>query len=169
MSADRFVPLTNDGWGIESSCFVCEPRNTTGLGIPFHHDTIDERVVATFTLDERFSGAPKYVHGGVSLAILDEAMAWATIAIAQRFAVTRETTSRFECAIEVGREHTVRARVEEVSEAQILTTAEIVRDDGRRCVTTTATFVALDLEQASRAAGEKVTGVAAEYTSTPQH
>jgi hypothetical protein len=40
----------------------------------------------------------------------------------------------------------------------------IIRDDGRRCVTTTANFVPLDLEQASTAAGATITGNAASYT-----
>ena len=89
----QIVPLTNDRWGFESNCFVCEPTNGAGLGIPFFHDTAARVVTATFVLDDRFSGAPQYVHGGLALAILDEAMAWATIAIEERFAVTAETTS----------------------------------------------------------------------------
>jgi len=161
---DEFVPLTNDGWGIESNCFVCEPRNAVGLGIPFHHDVAGERVVGDFALDERFSGSPRHVHGGVVLAILDEAMAWATIAVAGKFAVTRETTSRFEHPVRVGARHSVRAEIIDIDDRAIRTRATIMCDDGRRCVSATATFVALDLEQASAAAGVAVTGDAASYT-----
>ena len=71
------VRLRNDAWQFRSNCFVCEPSNTAGLAIPFFHDDEAGTVVADFTLDERFSGAPHYVHGGVALAVLDEAMAWA--------------------------------------------------------------------------------------------
>lgn len=164
-TAERLVPLTNDSWGIESSCFVCEPRNASGLGIPFHHDVDAKRVVAEFSLDDRFSGAPRYVHGGVLLAILDEAMAWATIAVAGSFAVTQETTSRFEHPVRVGRVHSVRAEIVDIDERAIHTRGMIIRDDGRRCVSATATFVALDLEQASVAAGAEITGDAASYTA----
>jgi uncharacterized protein (TIGR00369 family) len=164
MTVDQLVPLTNDGWGFESSCFVCEPRNTAGLAIPFHHDVAEKRVVAEFALDEQFSGAPSYVHGGVLLAILDEAMAWATIAIAGRFAVTQETTSRFEHPVRVGRLHSVRAEIVESEDRAIRTRGVIIRSDGRRCVTATATFVPLDLDQASDAAGTEITGEAASYT-----
>src|SRR5262249_52972511 len=103
MSADRLRPLTNDAWGVPANCFVCGPRNGAGLRIRFHHDTVDEVVVADFVLDERFSGAPRFVHGGVVLAVLDEAMAWATIALVRRFAVTVETTTRFERPVKIGR------------------------------------------------------------------
>jgi acyl-coenzyme A thioesterase PaaI-like protein len=156
-------PLSNDGWGFESNCFVCEPRNTAGLRIPFHHDVDGESVVADFTLDEQFSGAPRYVHGGVLLAILDEAMAWATIAVAERFAVTQETTSRFERPVKVGRQHVVRAWIDGADGRLIRTQAEIVRPDGGRCVTAHAVFAALDLEQATDAAGGEITGEAAGY------
>ena len=31
-------PLTNNDWCFESSWFVCETRNPSGLRIPFFHD-----------------------------------------------------------------------------------------------------------------------------------
>jgi uncharacterized protein (TIGR00369 family) len=160
---DQLVPLSNEGWGIESNCFVCEPRNASGLGIAFHHDVAGGRVVAEFSLDDRFSGAPRYVHGGVLLAILDEAMAWATIAVAGKFAVTQETTTRFEHPVLVGGSHSVRAEIVDVADRTIRTRGMIIRDDGRRCATATATFVPLDLEQAIAAAGGEIPDEVASY------
>lgn len=153
MTDEGLRPLTNDGWGFPSNCFVCEARNDAGLRIPFFHDPSDDSVVARFTLDERFSGAPRYVHGGVALAILDEAMAWATIAIAGTFAVTTETTSRFDRPVRVGRGHTVRARIVGVEGRTIATSSQITRDDGTPCVAATASFTGLDLDQAGDATG----------------
>jgi acyl-coenzyme A thioesterase PaaI-like protein len=154
MTAD-VRPLSNDQWGFESSCFVCEQRNVGGLRIPFSHVTDDDgqRVTASFTLDEQFSGAPNYVHGGVLLAILDEAMAWATIAICEKFAVTRETSSRFDRPVKLHREHRVEAWIERVEGATISTRARIVRPDDKVCVEAHATFVQLGAEQAADAAG----------------
>jgi len=140
--------LTNDDLGFESCCFVCEPRNAAGLGIPFFHDEAAGVVSATFDLDDRFSGAPAYVHGGVLLAILDEAMAWATIALAGRWAVTGETTTRFERPVHVGLRHTVTATVVDTvrggrSGSTLRTTGEIVDAAGRVCARAEATFVPL--------------------------
>jgi len=45
-------------------------------------------VFAEFELDADYSGAPTLVHGGVTLALLDEAMSWATIALGGKFAYT---------------------------------------------------------------------------------
>ena len=160
-------PLTNDGWGVDSNCFVCEPRNDAGLRIPFHHDVEAEQVVADFTLDDRFSGAPQFVHGGVSLAVLDEAMAWATITVGGAFALTKETTSRFHQPVTVGQVHHVRAWISGTDGSRILTEAEIMNDDGQVCVSSHATFAILDLDKASEAAGSRLDGNDLDFVSTP--
>ena len=151
--------LTNERWGFESNCFVCEPRNDAGLRIPFFHDEASGTVTATFILDDRFSGAPNHLHGGVLLAVLDEAMAWSTIALAHRWAVTGETTTRFEHPVRVGRTYTVTARITEPvpgDAATLAVTAEIADHEGRRCAASSATFVVLGEAQAADAAGVDV-------------
>jgi uncharacterized protein (TIGR00369 family) len=156
-------PLDNDRWGFESNCFVCEARNDAGLRIPFFHDPDRDEVVAEFLLDERFSGAPTYVHGGVVLAVLDEAMAWATIAVAGSFAVTREMTTRFDYPVRVGRQYEVRARVTERGDDALSGDAEVVDAKKRPCAAAHATFVPLGPAQAADAIGTDVTGDDASY------
>ncbi|WCO67373.1 PaaI family thioesterase [Iamia majanohamensis] len=145
--------LHNEDWGFASNCFVCEPRNDGGLRIPFHHDTDRDVVVASFTLDDTFSGAPSYVHGGVSLAVLDEAQAWATIAVAGRFAVTTETTTRFLRPVLVGEAYDVEARLTERGDERLATEGRITDVRGKVCAETTATFAVLGPAQAARATG----------------
>lgn len=155
--------LTNERWGFESNCFVCEPRNDAGLRIPFFHDQESGTVTATFTLDDRFSGAPSYLHGGVLLAVLDEAMAWATIAVAHRWAVTGETTTRFEHPVRVGRTYTVTARITGPvpdHAATLEASAEITDHKDRRCAASSATFVVLGEAQAADAAGVDIGQIA---------
>ena len=94
--------LENSAWGFDSNCFVCEPANQRGLRIPFAYDDESQLVTAEFTLGPEFSGVPRYVHGGVVLAILDEAMAWAAIAVAGRFAVVHQTATTFDRPVKVG-------------------------------------------------------------------
>ena len=88
--------LENSRWGFGSKCFVCEPANPRGLQVPFSHDTDRGVVFADFTLGAEFSGAPTYVHGGATLALMDEGMSWATIALSKKFAFTKETSATFE-------------------------------------------------------------------------
>lgn len=158
--------LTNDQWGYESNCFVCEPTNCAGLGIAFFHDELTDTVSAAFELDDRFSGAPAYVHGGLSLAVLDEAMAWAAIAVAGCWAVTGETTTRFERPVLIGHPYRVVATITDppVPPSSTLgAAAEIVNREGERCATATATFVVMGEAQAARAAG-----LAGDHIDAPQ-
>lgn len=155
--------LTNERWGFESSCFVCEPKNADGLRIPFFHDVEAGEVSASFTLGEAFSGAPAYLHGGVVYSVLDESMAWAAIAVGSQWAVTQESWCRFARPVRVGREHEVRARLTEVGAEQILAAAEIVDDKGRVCAEATATFVPLGTAQAVDAIGGDAAGLDERY------
>ena len=155
--------LENARWGFESNCFVCEPGNAAGLRIPFEHDDEAAVVRAAFTLDDRFSGAPTYVHGGVVLAVLDEAMSWATIAIAGIFAVTSESSTRFLRPVRVGRDHTVVARVDEAAEDRLVTSASVLDGKDRVCAEAHATFVPLGPAQAVDAIGSQLTGEDARY------
>jgi acyl-coenzyme A thioesterase PaaI-like protein len=153
--------LENSRWGFESNCFVCEAANPDGLGVEFYVD--DEAVVADFSLDQRFSGAPSYVHGGVVLAVLDEAMAWATIALAGSFAVTKETTTRFRAPVHVDGAYRVRAEIEQDDGHELRCRAEVTDRDGVLCATAAATFVPLGPAQAVEAIGTTITGDDARY------
>ncbi len=155
--------LRNEAWGFDSNCFVCEPRNAAGLRIPFDHDDEAGTVVAEFTLGSEFSGAPSYVHGGVTLAVLDEAQAWATIAVAGKFAVTVETTTRFEQAVLVGKPYSVEARVIERDADRITTEAEVRRANGTVCAHSSATFAVLSAATAVDAIGVDVSDQHGDY------
>ena len=155
--------LDNRAWGFQSQCFVCEPGNEAGLRIPFFHDDEAGLVVAEFALDAAFSGSPNYVHGGVVLAVLDEAMAWATIALAGTFALTQTTSTTFLRPVQVDRPYRVEASVSGSDEDGTLQTSAVVRDErGRPCAEAGARFVAMTDAQARAAVGE-VVGPDAEY------
>lgn len=109
------------------------------------------------------------VHGGVTLAILDEAMAWACIAIGHRWAVTTETTTKFERALRVDKSYRVIATVTEQTESLISAAAEVVfvaSDDATRaCATAAATFTILGEAQVQRIVGaDATTPVDTSYT-----
>lgn len=155
--------LDNASWGFASNCFVCEAGNERGLRIPFFHDDEADVVTADFALDAGFSGAPSYLHGGVTLAILDEAMAWASIASAGTFALTGTTTTTFLRPVRVDRTYRVEARVAGTTADGHLEVTAVVRDPGgRACAEARATFLPMTAGQAGAAIGE-VAGDDARY------
>jgi uncharacterized protein (TIGR00369 family) len=150
--------LDPGAWGFPTRCFVCEPSNQSGLRVPFSYDDEARVVHAEFAFGQEYSGSPRYVHGGVVLAVLDDAMAWAAIASAGRFAVVRETTTTFEHGVLLGEPYRVEAEVETAGSIRISASARVVDRNGRRCARARARLVVLSQEAAKAAIGD-VTGV----------
>lgn len=148
--------LTNAAWGFDTSCFVCEPANPRGLGIPFFHDDDSGVVTAEFRLGAEFSGAPHYVHGGVLLAVLDEAMAWAAIAVAGRFAVVQSTATTFDRPVRIDETHRVEATVQDHTDTAVTARAFIADATGRRCAEGRSRLVVLSAAAAGSAIGGPV-------------
>jgi len=142
-------PLTNDLWGFETNCFVCEQRNERGLQVPFAHDTERGVVLADLRLADQFSGAPSWVHGGVVLAVLDEAMAWASIATRHRWAVTKESQAWFDRPVLVDKAYRVEARVVGGDDALLETESSVISvDTGKVSVRARATMSVVTALQA---------------------
>lgn len=160
-------PLTNAAWGFESNCFVCEADNPHGLRIPFFHDDEAGVVTAGFRLGSEHSGAPHYVHGGALLAILDEAMAWAAIALAERFAVVQSTATTFDRPVRIGEDHRVEATVHDRTDTTVTARAHISDAGGRRCAEARARLVVMSAAVAGAAIGP-VTGADIRYLRPPQ-
>ena len=145
--------LDNSRWGFGSSCFVCDPANARGIQVPFSHDTDRGVVFADFTLGPEFSGAPTYVHGGATLALMDEGMSWATIALSKKFAFTKETSATFDWPVRVDRSYRLEVRVVDEDERRILTEAVVLDAKQRPCVTARAEMAVLSEAQAVDALG----------------
>ena len=151
------VPLTNEAWGFDSLCFVCEDANDRGLRIPFFLDDEAGTVTAEFTLTEAFSGAPALAHGGVLMAICDEAMCWATIAVAKTWALTAGNGHRFLRPVRLGRPYRVEARITGRDHDGIHATATVTSaTTGKVAVEAQAVFSPIGEAQAARAIGTEV-------------
>jgi len=148
--------LDNTTFGFPADCFVCDQANPNGLRLSFVYDDEAEVVSSDFTLGSAYSGAPRFVHGGLILAILDEAMAWAAIGIAGRFAVSRTSRASFRRPVMVDAHHRVEAVVENHDEASVSARALVVNDQGKKCAEASARLVVLTEERARVAIGADV-------------
>src|SRR5687768_3845878 len=111
------------------------------MRLPFFHDDEADLVFAEYTLGEEFSGAPTYVHGGVTLAVLDEAMAWAAIAVGGKFAVTQEISATFGYPVRVGRRYRVEARLTEQTAERFEAESVVLDAKSRPCVQASCSLV----------------------------
>lgn len=148
--------LDNTAFGFPAACFVCDQDNPNGLRLSFVHDDEAAMVRSDFTLGPACSGSPRFVHGGLVLAILDEAMAWAAIGIAGRFAVSRTLRASFRRPVMVDAPHRVEAVVESSDEASVNTRARVLNEQGKKCAETSARLVVLSEDAARTAIGAEV-------------
>ncbi len=158
------VRLSNDAWGFTSNCFVCEESNADGMRVPFFHDDEAGTVFADIDLTEAFSGAPACAHGGVLMALMDEAMAWATIAVGGVFAMTRTNQHEFVRPVRLGRPYRVTATLVERRDAVLTMAVQITSTTtGKVACSGTASFIALDADTAGSVIGQAVTGADAAF------
>jgi len=81
-------------------CYVCGPDNPAGLHVVFHaHGAHGAR--ANYTVLTEHCGWPGILHGGVSFALMDEALAWACH-FQGLYGVTARVESRFRQPLHVG-------------------------------------------------------------------
>ena len=92
----------------DGKCFACGPDNPIGLHLRF--EDAGEGVVARVTLDPHFQGWKDIAHGGIAIALLDEAMAHAAGHAGHR-GVTASMNVRFRKPVPLGKLLEVRGRV----------------------------------------------------------
>jgi uncharacterized protein (TIGR00369 family) len=96
------VPI-DDGY-----CFACGPENPIGLRLHFQPE--GDGVRAETTLAAEFQGWQSVAHGGIAMALLDEAMAHAAGAAGHR-GVTASINVRFRKPVPIGAVIAITGRV----------------------------------------------------------
>jgi uncharacterized protein (TIGR00369 family) len=96
------VPI-DDGY-----CFACGPENPIGLRLRFEPE--GDGVRAETTLAAEFQGWQSVAHGGIAMALLDEAMAHAAGAAGHR-GVTASINVRFRKPVPIGTPIAITGRV----------------------------------------------------------
>ncbi|MHB8178904.1 MAG: PaaI family thioesterase [Vulcanimicrobiaceae bacterium] len=85
----------------DGRCFACGPENPIGLHLAFEAAPSGDGVHATLELAPQFQGWSGVAHGGVAMALLDEAMAHAAGAAGYR-GVTASMNVRFRKPVPIG-------------------------------------------------------------------
>lgn len=73
-----------------TGCFVCGHNNPYGLSVQFY--VSGDQVCVDLNIQEHFNSYKNITHGGVTSAVLDEAMGWAAFIFSdsEKFLFTRE-------------------------------------------------------------------------------
>jgi acyl-coenzyme A thioesterase PaaI-like protein len=89
-------------------CFGCGKKNEHGFQLKFRHE--GRTATAEFTPMEFHQGWPGFVHGGAMMAVLDEAIGWATH-FEDLFTVTAKIEIRIKSMARVGEKLIVSATI----------------------------------------------------------
>ncbi len=126
-------------------CFGCGTDNASGLGLaPVREGA---RVYARFTPRDEHRGYAKAVHGGITMAALDEVTGLACSQRVDGKCATVELTVRLKRPLLVGVEVTVEARFLRRSGRYLLASGRVVDGAGRELATCHGKFLQLDAEK----------------------
>lgn len=112
----------------DGRCFACGPENEIGLQLHFEKRG-DDGVYARTTLREDFQGWQGIAHGGIALALLDEAMAHAAGAAGYR-GVTASMNARFRKPVPLGVQIEIEGRVKWMRRNVLEIEASVTDPDG---------------------------------------
>ncbi len=130
---------------LTDKCFGCGQQNPIGLRLRFR--TEGDSVRAEFTPSSVHEGYPGYLHGGITCALLDEAMGWAAYNLSSgALAVTAKAQIKFRRPLLIGESLTVAASITRKSTRHLWTEATIRQKDGRVAAEATAIMVISDGE-----------------------
>jgi uncharacterized protein (TIGR00369 family) len=129
------------------NCYVCGPANASGLQIRFQQDG-ERGARGEYTALREHCGWPGLLHGGISFALMDEALAYA-IYFQGLFGVTAKAETRFREPIPEGSQVIIRAWVVEQRRKLVIAKAEIRLNDagGKLLAETDATMFLQEAEQ----------------------
>ena len=91
------------------ACIVCGRENEAGLRLSYWAG--DRASRADWVVDARYCGIPGYLHGGLILALLDDAM-WYAAYGEGAFTMTAEATVRYRAPVRAGQAVQALGRVE---------------------------------------------------------
>lgn len=134
-------------------CFACGRENPFGLHMQFRRDG-DDGVVCEYTPRREQQGFPGVMHGGVLVALMDEAMAWAMYAAHRALGVTAKMETRYRRSASPDGPLIVRARVGRARGRRIEVESSIEDGDGARLVESTALFLRVPPEDEAHLLGE---------------
>jgi acyl-CoA thioesterase FadM len=96
--------------------------------------------------------------------VLDETMAWATLAILHRFAMTRELNAVYHRPVRIGFMYHVRAYIDSTDTDRIMAHAEVTDHKDRCCARADALFIIFGMAQVVDAAGQEPQQISPGFT-----
>jgi acyl-coenzyme A thioesterase PaaI-like protein len=126
----------------DGNCFACGPDNPIGMHVHFEREEGTEGVVARLSLAPEYQGWRGIAHGGIVMALLDEAMAHAAGYAGHR-GVTANVSVRFRKPVPLEQPIEVRGHVTWRRRNVLGVDASVLGGDGTLLAHAEGSFVSL--------------------------
>jgi len=136
------------------ACFVCGQDNPHGLRLRCRLD--GGHAILEHTARDSDLGWKTFIHGGITMSLLDEVMAWAAMVAARRPCVTVEMTTRLRRPALVGMRLRAQGQVSEVRSRLVRAEARLLDQHGVELAAATGKFVPMDPKAAGAWLGDLV-------------
>ena len=134
------------------NCFACSSKNPSGLQMKFFTD--GEALFSWLSVPDHLCGWDNQIHGGIVATILDEIMAWTTMYLLKKFAVTQTMTLDFHKPVYTGEEIHAESRVLEVKGKRTAKVEGVIyKEEKTLCAKCVGTFRLFTLEAMVRLGG----------------
>jgi acyl-coenzyme A thioesterase PaaI-like protein len=131
-------------------CFVCGPAHEHGKGLGLIFEETEDGAMTRFRLDSGYHSYPGVLHGGVSSAILDETIAYASMFKYRLLPFTRSLQLFYRRNVRPGKEYRCVARITEHRADGFKGEGSIEDMNGLRHLTASGDFVYPTLSMAKR-------------------
>lgn len=137
-------------------CFACGRGNPHGLHMQFRRDNDGDGdgVICDYQPKPEDQSFPGVVHGGVLVALLDEAMAWAMFAAHRALGVTAKMETRYRRPASPEAPLTIYAQVVRARGRRMEVEARAENAEGKTLVESTALFLRMPPEDETRLLAE---------------
>ncbi|MBX2796908.1 MAG: PaaI family thioesterase [Myxococcales bacterium] len=146
-------PLDPAMFGEAQRCFGCGPRNDVGMQLTFFRE--GDSVTTTFAPREGWEGPPGIVHGGLQATLADELGAWTVIGLRGMFAFTASLQLRYMRPARMDTPIEGTGRITDQEGGRTVVRVDL-RQDGKRLLTGTATYVSPTVRMAERMLGQEL-------------
>lgn len=139
----------------DNTCFACHPANEHGLKLKFYADDDNGEVCTTVNIDERFTGFPGIVHGGIQCAILDELAFWTAFDATKKICLTKSIEMDFKRAVKAPATLKAIGKITKIEKKKVNVNVRLLDEDGKLCTTATVVYLIPGSKTVYRIFGEE--------------
>lgn len=114
-------------------CFGCDPANDLGLRMKLLADDKKGEVFAKIKPEDRFSGFPGILHGGIKCVLIDEVAFWAMFDRIKKIGVTVKIEMEFLNTVGISSPVEVRGKIDKIEGRDIFIAVDILNERNEVC------------------------------------